>query len=222
MTGVRILRYAQNDSSFSPNFQVSSRRQVRKSGRFRQAVAPARIQRPFDCAVQVYFITNRDKQRLDLSLRPHDRADNLALIREVRETAACLPRRFEFANQAGLGAADGGNIKEKPQVARDAQSPRVGDTLSVHEHEVRRDGKLFEGFYNQGHLAEGEKAGNVGEVKLPACGLDFGEGQTRPVEDNDGGHRLPGKASGGNIDPGDEPGTYDRSFSDNGTGEPCL
>ena len=48
-------------------------------------------------------------------------------------------------------------------MAGEAEAARVGEAVAIDEEEVRRPLQLLEGAGEDGHLAEGEEAGDVGE-----------------------------------------------------------
>ena len=67
------------------------------------------------------------------------------------------------ADEAALGHAYGRDVEEEAEVAGDAEAPLVGEAVAVHEEDVRRALQLLEGAGEDGDLAEGEEAGDVGE-----------------------------------------------------------
>ena len=97
----------------------------------------------------------------------------------------------------------------------DADTPRVGVTLAVHHDKTGGNGERLKGLNSEGYLPERKKTRDVRKTKGSGCRLYLGNGKIWISQDNDSGPGFSGEPPGGNIDPGDEPGTYDLSVLNN-------
>ncbi len=104
----------------------------------------------------------------------------------------------------------------------DAKTSRMGNSLPVDHDKVRHKLDLLKGLDNKGHFTEGKITGDIGEMNFTARRFDLGDRKLRPVQNNNGGFWLDGKASGRDIDPGDVAGVNDLSLFNNRRGEPLL
>ncbi len=99
---------------------------------------------------------------------------------------------------------------------------RVRDALPIDHDKIGRNPELFKSLDNEGHLTEGKVAGNVGEIQLAGSRRNFSDGKLRPVQNDNGGFRLDGETSGGDIDSRDVAGADDFTLPDNRSSESFL
>src|SRR3989304_2753599 len=85
------------------------------------------------------------------------------------------------------GGADGGEVQEEAEVAGDAEPSRVGVALAVDEEEVGGALQHLERLEEDGELAEGEEAGDVGEGYGGFDDVLLDGLQVRVGEEDDGG-----------------------------------
>ena len=82
----------------------------------------------------------------------------------------------------------------------------MGNTVAVHENNVRLLPELVQGGLQDGGFPEAEEAGHVGESHRPASGGRFDNDKLRQGHDHGGAIDLPVGCAVGGIDPGDEAG----------------
>jgi hypothetical protein len=95
--------------------------------------------------------------------RAEEGAEHFAVVDEVRARAAPCGDDAVCADEARLGDADGRDVEKEAEVRGEAKATRVRVAVAVHEEEVWHALELLEGGEEDRSLAEGEKAGDVGE-----------------------------------------------------------
>jgi len=93
-------------------------------------------------------------------------------LAQVGEAAILAPRRPQLAvlpHKPCLGAADRRQVKPKPQVAGEAETPGVCEALTVAENNLRLISELPESAQERGNFTKGEEPWDVGkgEAILP-------------------------------------------------------
>ena len=150
------------------------------------------------------LVAGGDVEGFDAVAGAEDPADVLAIMFELHGGAGAGAGRAMGAAQAGLGAADRGAIEPEAEMGRGAEAARMGEAVAVDEEEIGDALEFAQRAEDDGGLAEGEKAGDVGEGggKRRARGLD--EFPAGPAEDGDDGVAVDGAALVGDVDAGDE------------------
>jgi hypothetical protein len=120
----------------------------------REAVAAAAAHDPEYCVINGNFIADGDEKRFDIVFRPQHYTDAFAVIQQFRKIARFGGRFYISAAKPRLGAADGGNIEKESQVSGNPQTTRVGNTLPVHDDQVRRMRNFFKSLQNQRRFTE--------------------------------------------------------------------
>ena len=146
---------------------VGTRQAVGEAGGFRQAVLVEGGLDRGDGGREIDAVADGDEEGAAAGLAAHHGADNLALVLERRPIAGQWPGLGEAAEQARLGDADGRQIQEHAQVAGEAEAPGMGQALAVDHDEIGRLVQHGQGSQGYRDLAEGEKAGAVGEGRGP-------------------------------------------------------
>ncbi len=108
-------------------------------------------------------VSNGDVDRGDAIAGAEDEADEVGAVPQPGAASGLRRGLAVAAEEAALGDAYGGHVQQESQVTGDAEASRVGEAVAVDEEEVRRPLQLLEGAGEDGHLAEGEEAGDVGE-----------------------------------------------------------
>ena len=75
--------------------------------------------------------------RLDRATRPQRTSDNAAVQHDIRGGTTFGVDRRMFAAEECLRAPHGWRTQKQSQVRSEAETSRVRDTLSVHQHDVR-------------------------------------------------------------------------------------
>lgn len=88
-------------------------------------------------------------------------------------------------------------------MARKAETPRVGETVAVAEHEIRAVSQLREGFEQRRQLTKREIAGHVGEARPAADRGTLERCERFGVEHHHRGVEPGAAAVVGDVDPGD-------------------
>lgn len=95
-----------------------------------------------------------DIDRLDVILCPEQTADHLIVIHQGCEVPPLLSRFLCTSHQTGFSAPDGGHIEQNTQVAGQAKTSGMSDTLTVTNDQIRSQGQFFHGFDDGWKLPE--------------------------------------------------------------------
>lgn len=137
---------------------------VSEAGWFWEAILDRAGQDNIYGVVECAAVADGDEQRFDIGSGSQDGADDILGfgVVEVFETTFGFGRFFISADQAALGAADGGFVEEQAQMGGDAHPAGVGDSLAVDHEAVRLDVELFDGRQAGRRFAERQQAGDIG------------------------------------------------------------
>ncbi len=127
-----------------------------------------------------------DVDRGDAVAGAEDEADEVGAVRQIDAASHFRSRFVVLTDEAALGHAYGGDVQEEAEVAGEAEASRVGEAVAVDEEEVRRPLQLLEGAGEDGHLAEGEEAGDVGEGDGLVDEVVLDEAEVGVGEEDDG------------------------------------
>ncbi len=117
-----------------------------------------------------------------------DEPDSLASVAEIDSGAGLGRGVGVLAHEAALGDAYRGEVEEEAEVAGDAEAARVGEAVAVDEEEVGGPPQLLEGAGEDGDLAEGEEAGDVGEGDGLLDDVPLDQREVGVGEEGDGGN----------------------------------
>jgi hypothetical protein len=76
-------------------------------------------------------------------------------------------RALSFSVQEALRAAHGAEAEPEAQMGGNAESARMGDSLTVENREVRLFAETREGLLQKRTLAKREQTGDVGKMHFP-------------------------------------------------------
>ena len=134
-------------------------------------------------------MADRDVERRDAGAAAKHRADDLACVYERHPGAPALGRRAMLADEARLRDPDRRPVEQEPDVARDAEAPRVSDAMPVVQNEIRDRSQTLECGEHRGRLAERKQPGNIGKADWnPGDGV-LCEFEPRQIEHRDRGPR---------------------------------
>jgi len=159
---------------------------IRQTGGLRQPVAPAHPQYPLGGVLKADAVPDGDVDGGDAVAGAEDEADEVGAVPQLGAASGFRRGLFVAAYEATLGHAYGGDVQEEAQVAGDAEASGVGEAVAVDEEEVRRPLQLLEGAGEDGHLAEGEEAGDVGEGDGLVDEVVLDEAEVGVGEEDDG------------------------------------
>ncbi len=95
-----------------------------------------------------------DTDGLDVILCPQQTADHLILIQERCEVSPLWSGLLRLSDQTGFSAPNGGHIEQNTQVAGQAKTSGMSDTLAVTNDQIRSEGQFFHGFDDGWKLPE--------------------------------------------------------------------
>lgn len=139
----------------------AARQAVSGADRLRQAEPPCAGEDKRDRRLKAHAMANRDEHRPHVCARADDGADEIAAVKERRPVASVGSRLFVRADQPRLGDADCGQVKDKAQMARDADPPRVRDPLPIAHQDIRLQAQRPDGGHRCRPFAKAEQAGHV-------------------------------------------------------------
>ena len=87
------------------------------AGGFGKAIPGCEPEDPMAGGLQTDPVANGDIQGLDIVLGTEDGADHLVAIGQKSVISPGRPGIFRFADEPGLAATDGRNVKENPKMA---------------------------------------------------------------------------------------------------------
>src|SRR3990172_1160986 len=122
-------------------------------------------------------MSDRDIHRIHAAATAERSAYDFAAIPELGVVASGGPNIAVLADQAGLGAADGGQAEDEAEGRGDTAASRVSDALAIDEDQVRGALQAGEGSEEDRRLAKGQQARDIGEGRCP-----FSEGLLHRVE----------------------------------------
>jgi len=111
-------------------------------------------------------MSDGDVDRPYTGARSERHGNDLITVHHVCGRSTRFIQRSVCAAEQGLGAADCGNIKEEAQMGCQAESPRMGHSLPVHNQQVRACFEFTARRENQRRLAERKKPGHVRPVEF--------------------------------------------------------
>src|SRR6516164_2913510 len=94
-----------------------------------KAVLAAQSQDQVHRAVEIAFVSHRDKDRLDRISCSDDGSNDLATIDQWTAVTALRSGCTEFTAQSCFGTTDCRNVQPEAQMACDAESPRMGQPM---------------------------------------------------------------------------------------------
>jgi hypothetical protein len=98
----------------------------------------------------------------------------------------------------------------------------VGNPLTVNQEKVRGNRKLLTGRQGQRCLPEGQKPGNIGELKLAVDHPGLDQSQVRIAQHNHRPGSYPPLSGRGYIHPGNKTGAGDLTYSGYLSSQPTL
>ena len=128
-------------------------------------------------------MADRNINRLHMRSCPQYGSDQLRFV-EKRAAAAFFFTGFEiYSGQSRLSRADGRDAGDQSEVACDAESPRMGNALSVTDDDIGARFDFFKRCEHDGYFPEREQSGDIGKGDREARGPGFGKCQGRVFED---------------------------------------
>ena len=158
---------------------------MRPPRRFRQSVFRGARKHARDCCLQIHLVADRNIDRLHMRSRPQHGTDHFRFVDE-RAQAAFFFSRFEMrAQQPRLSGADGRNAGDHAEMARDPESSRMGDALTVTDDDIGAGFDLFKRSEHDRDFPEGKQPGNIGKGDGEARGPGFEKRKRWIFEDGD-------------------------------------
>ena len=182
---------------------------IRQPGGLRQPVAPTDPEDPLGGLLKADAVANGDVDGGDAIAGAEDEADEVGAVPQLGAASGFRRGLFVLTDEAALGHAYGGDVQKEAKVAGEAEASRVGEAVAIDEEEIRRALQLLEGAGEDGHLAEGEEAGDVGEGDGLFDEVVLDEAEVGVGEEDDGaapGRRFgsaQGRLAEGNVGAGD-------------------
>jgi hypothetical protein len=175
--------------------------------------------------VEADAVSDGDVYGGDAVAGAEDEADEVGAVAELGAASRFGRRVVVSTHEAALGDAYRRDVEEEAEVAGDAEAALVGEAVAVHEEEVRGALQLLEGAGEDGDLAEGEEAGDVGEGDGLVDGVLLDEAEVGVGEEDDGAaalRRAQGRLAEGDVCAGDVAYVARRALSDDLRGEAGL
>src|SRR5579875_3854990 len=116
---------------------------MRLALRLRQAMTAAAGKHPSNRRFKTDAIADRDVDRFDTGSGSERRPDDHSSVFPGRPVPHRLANRPVMTGQQGLRTADGWSVEDQPDVARDSDSSRMREAMSVDDDEVWLDRDLL-------------------------------------------------------------------------------
>ena len=159
---------------------------VGEAGGLGEAVASTEAEDPVGGFVEGDAMADGDVDGGDAVAGAEDEADEVGAVAQLGAASRFGRRDVMTAHEAALGDAYRRDVEEEAEVAGDAEAALVGEAVAVHEEEVRGALQLLEGASEDGDLAEGEEAGDIGEGYGLVDGVLLDEAEVGVGEEDDG------------------------------------
>lgn len=115
-------------------------------------------------------VAHADEDGLGIVSRSHGGTHEVATMCEGHVGSPHPIQLFEITHEFLLCDAKSGRIERDAEVARETESPRMGEALSVGHEDIRPNRQLRKRLYDGGDLSKAEQAGYVGkgDVAFPS------------------------------------------------------
>jgi len=127
------------------------------------AEAPAAAEHQTPTSFEIGKVARGDIDGLHPGPCAQHHSHALAPVRETAILAATRPRLAMLPDKPRLGAADRWQVKPEPQVAGEAETPRMSEALAVAENRPRLISELPESAQERRNFAKGEEPRDVGK-----------------------------------------------------------
>ena len=147
-----------------PGCAGTTGRQMGLAQRLGDPIAGRALQGPGDGGSEINAVPHGYVYRLHSGPRSHGGTHRVSLVDQGRASAALRCKGAVLADEDGLGAANGREVKQHAEVAGQAEPARVGQALAVYQEKIGRTGEPGHRGEDGWRLPEREQAGDIGEL----------------------------------------------------------
>src|SRR5881628_728877 len=178
---------------------------IRKACRFGKAVPPCTAKGPAARLTQRDSVAWRDKDRQGTLSSAQHGPDSIFSDPERGSSCPAVRYRTMPAHQTTLGAPEGGNVEKETQVACEAEAARMGESVTVTNHETRFQPEMAVSAKERGNLPKAQETRDVREGGAAPGATDLEDLKSGPGEEDESSVEQSGVGVIGYVGPGHAP-----------------
>lgn len=153
--------------------QNPPRHHVRLTRRLGDSITRAQPQGYLARLIQANPVANRNKHGLHPIPRAQRMAENLSTLRQRRPGTAPESWIHKVGDEGGLGDSEGWNTSQHTNMAGQAETSRMRNSITVTDQHLRLSCQPLERIQQDRSFAKGEQTRDVWESSLPDSGRHF-------------------------------------------------